>query len=116
MATLRIVGQLGRYAYLRGHYHEVREWMDRAVVADRVRPRGAREGPVGSGRLALLQCDYEPAVRRLDAALRLFRELGRPAGIAAACRCWAVWPVSRAGTPGAVELHAESLAVGRSRR
>jgi hypothetical protein len=33
VAALRIAGQLGRYAYLRGHYHEVRQWMDLAVTA-----------------------------------------------------------------------------------
>ena len=33
IAALQIAGPLGRYAYLRGHYHEVREWMDAAVTA-----------------------------------------------------------------------------------
>ncbi len=33
VAALKIVGQLGQYAYLRGHYNEVRHWMDLAVAA-----------------------------------------------------------------------------------
>ncbi len=74
VAALRIVGRLSRYAYLRGHDHEVREWMDRAVAADPTAPPRYRARALhGSGRLAHRQCDYEPAVRRLDAALRSSR-------------------------------------------
>ncbi len=84
VAALRIVGQLGRYAYLRGHYHEVREWMDQAVADGPSAPPGYRARALyGSGRLAHLQCDYQPALRRLDAALLLYRELGDDAGTAA---------------------------------
>src|SRR6266487_3146562 len=32
-AALRIAGPLGRFAYLRGHYDDIREWMDTAVMA-----------------------------------------------------------------------------------
>jgi tetratricopeptide (TPR) repeat protein len=46
-------------------------------------PRYRARALYGSGRLAHLQCDYEPAVRRLDAALLLFRELGDDTGTAA---------------------------------
>ena len=85
VAALRIAGQLGRYAYLRGHYHEVREWMDQAVLAGGDAPAELRaRALLGSGRLALLQCDYGPAVRRLEAALRLYRDLAAPQGIASA--------------------------------
>ena len=31
-AALQTAGPLGHYAYLRGHYHEVRQWMDAAVT------------------------------------------------------------------------------------
>ena len=79
VAALRIAGQLGRYAYLRGHYREVRDWMDQAVVAGEDGPAELRaKALLGSGRLALLQCDYGEAVRRLEAALRIYRERGRP--------------------------------------
>jgi tetratricopeptide (TPR) repeat protein len=83
VAALRIAGQLGRYAYLRGHYHEIRQWMDLAVTIGPDAPPELRAKALyGSGRLAHLQCDYEPAVRRLDAALLLYRTLGDTAGIA----------------------------------
>ena len=85
VAALRIAGALGRYAYLRGHYQEVRQWMDAAVTACPDAPAGLRaEALLGSGRLALLQCDYAPAMRRLEAALRLYRELEDTRGIAGA--------------------------------
>ena len=85
IAALRIAGPLGRYAYLRGHYHEVRQWMDAAVTDGPHAPAALRaKALLGSGRLAFLQCDYVAAVRRLDAALRIFREPEDARGIAAA--------------------------------
>ena len=86
--------------------------MDAAVTIGPNAPaRLLAKALLGGGRLALLQCDYAPAVRRLEAALRLYRELEDPRGIAARCKCSAAWPGSRAGTPGPTELHAESLAI-----
>src|SRR5262249_31759566 len=83
--VLRIVGPLGRFAYLRGHYREIRQWMDAAVVAGPDAPAALRAKTLlGSGHLALLQCDYLPAVRRLEAALRLYRELSDTQGEASA--------------------------------
>ena len=100
-AALRLAGQLGRYADPRGHYHEIRQWMDEAVLDGADAPAALRaKALLGSGLLALLQCDYAPAVRRLHAALRLYRELGDPGASPARCRCWAVSPASRAATPG----------------
>ena len=63
-AALRLAGQLGRYAYLRGHYHEIRQWMDEAVLDGADGPAALRARALfGSGLLVLLQCDYAPAVR-----------------------------------------------------
>src|SRR5262249_41841457 len=82
VAALRIAGPLGRYAYLRGH-HEVRHWLAAAAAADPGAPAPLRaKALLGSGRLALLQCDYAPAVGRLEAALQLYRELADAPGIA----------------------------------
>ncbi len=64
-AALRIAASLDRYAYLHGHYHEVRQWMDAAVASCPDAPAALRaKALLGSGRLALLQCDYAPAVRQ----------------------------------------------------
>ena len=51
IAALQIAAPLGRYAYLRGHYHEVREWMDTAVAAAPGAPAALRaKALLGSGR------------------------------------------------------------------
>jgi len=112
IAALQIAGPLGHYAYLRGHYHEVRQWMDAAVT------RRGTEVPavlraqalLGSGRLALLQCDYVPAIRRLEAALRLYRELDDQQGIAATLQVLGSVAREQGRYARAMELHAESLA------
>ncbi len=111
-AALRLAGQLGRYAYLRGHYHEIRQWMDEAVLDGADAPAALRaKALLGSGRLALLQCDYAPAVRRLHAALRLYRELGDPGGIASALQVLGSVAREQGSYARSARLHAESLAI-----
>ena len=114
-AALRLAGQLGRYAYLRGHYHEIRQWMDQAVLDGADAPAALRaKALLGSGRLALLQCDYAPAVRRLHAALRLYRELGDPGGIASALQVLGSVAREQGSYARSARLHAESLAIAEA--
>ena len=114
-APLRIAGPLDRYAYLRGRYHEVRQWMDAAVTSGPDAPAALRaKALLGGGRLALLQCDYAPAVRRLEAALRLYRELGDPRGIASSLQVLGSVAREQGRYARAVELHAESLAIAEA--
>ncbi len=111
-AALRIAGPLGRFAYLRGHYQEIREWMDAAVTAGTDAPAALRaQALLGSGRLALLQCDYRPAVRRLEAALRLYRELGDAPGVASALQVLGSVAREQGRYARAMELHGESLSI-----
>jgi predicted ATPase/DNA-binding SARP family transcriptional activator len=115
VAALRIVGELGRYAYLRGHYREVREWMDQAVAIGHAAPSGYRARALyGSGRLAQLQCDYEAAVLRLDAALTLYRELADSAGIASCLQALGSVAREQGRYDQSAELHAESLALAEA--
>jgi predicted ATPase len=115
VAALRIAGPLGRYAYLRGHYHEIRQWMDAAVTSCPDAAADLRaKALLGSGRLALLQCDYAPAVRRLEAALRLYRELSDPRGIASSLQVLGSVAREQGRYARAVELHAESLAIAEA--
>jgi predicted ATPase/DNA-binding SARP family transcriptional activator len=115
VAALRIVGQLGRYAYLRGHYHEVREWMDQAVADGRTAPPAYRARALyGSGRLAHLQCDYESAVRRLDAALLLYRTLGDDAGVAACLQALGSVAREQGRYVRSARLHAEGLELAKA--
>ena len=111
IAALQIAGPLGHYAYLRGHYHEVRQWMDAAVTGRGAEvPAGLRaQALLGSGRLALLQCDYVPAIRRLEAALRLYREMDDQQGISATLQVLGGVAREQGRYARALELHAESL-------
>jgi predicted ATPase/DNA-binding SARP family transcriptional activator len=115
VAALRIAGQLGRYAYLRGHYHEIRQWMDLAVTIGPDAPPELRAKALyGSGRLAHLQCDYEPAVRRLDAALLLYRTLGDIAGIASCLQALGSVAREQGRYARSAQLHAESLELAKA--
>jgi predicted ATPase/DNA-binding SARP family transcriptional activator len=114
-AALRIAGPLDRYAYLRGRYHEVRQWIDAAVTSAPDAPAALRaKALLGGGRLALLQCDYAPAVRRCEAALRLYRELDDAGGIAGALQVLGSVAREQGRYARAMELHAESLAVAEA--
>ncbi len=111
-AALRLAGQLGRYVYLRGHYLEIRQWLDQAVADGQDAPAALRaKALLGSGRLALLQCDYGPAVRCLEAALRLYRELAVPQGIASALQALGSVAREQGRYARSAELHAEGLAI-----
>jgi predicted ATPase/DNA-binding SARP family transcriptional activator len=115
VAALRIAAPLGRYAYLRGHYAEVRQWMDTAVTADPRAPAALRaRALLGSGRLAHLQCDYAAAVRRLEAALRLLREAGDAAGVAGALQVLGSVSREQGRYARSMELHRESLAIAEA--
>ena len=115
VAALRIAGHLDRYAYLRGRYHEVRQWIDAAVTSAPDAPAALRaKALLGGGRLALLQCDYAPAVRRCEAALRLYRELDDAMGIAGALQVLGSVAREQGRYARAMELHAESLAVAEA--
>jgi predicted ATPase/DNA-binding SARP family transcriptional activator len=111
VAALRIASSLDRYAALRGHYHEVRQWLDTAVNACPDAPGGLRaKALLGGGRLALLQCDYAPAVRRGEAALRLYRELADARGISNGLQLLGSVAREQGRYARAAELYAESLA------
>jgi predicted ATPase/DNA-binding SARP family transcriptional activator len=115
VAALRIAGALGRYAYLRGRYQELRQWMDAAVTSAPDASAALRaRALLGGGRLALLQCDYAPAARRLEDALRLYRELGDARGIARALQVLGSVAREQGRYTRAVQLYAEGLAVARA--
>jgi predicted ATPase/DNA-binding SARP family transcriptional activator len=114
-AALRIAGPLERYAYLRGQYSEVRHWMDSAVTIGPDAPAVLlAKALLGSGRLALLQCDYVPAIRRLEAALRLYRELDDAQGTGRTLQALGNVAREQGRYPRAMELHNEGLAIAEA--
>ena len=115
VAALRIAGSLGQYAYLRGHYHEVRHWMDGAAADGPDAPAALRaQVLLGSGRLAFLQCDYVAAVRRLEAALRIFRDTGDDRGVADTLQVLGSVAREHGRYERSMELHAEGLALAEA--
>ena len=100
-AALRIAGPLDRYAYLRGRYHEIRQWMDVAVTSYPDAPAGLlAKALLGSAGWRCCNATTRPPCggwRPRCGCTGSWTTLGAsPAG----CRCWAAWPGSRAGTPG----------------
>jgi tetratricopeptide (TPR) repeat protein len=86
--------------------------MDAAVTIGPNAPtRLLAKGLFGGGRLALLQCDYAPAVGRLEAALRLYRELEDPRGIARTLQVLGSVAREQGRYGRSAELHTESLAI-----
>ena len=79
----RLIGLLWPFWYLRGYYQEARLWLEQALaLAETMAPDVRVEVLTGGGVLAFLQCEYELAAERLEAALALRRELGDRRGIA----------------------------------
>ena len=76
--------------------------MDAAVTADPGAPAALRaKALLGSGGLALLQCDYAPAdVAGWRLHCGCSANWPTPRASRARCRCSAAWPASRAGMPG----------------
>ncbi len=113
--ALRIAGPLERYAYLRGNYSEVRHWVDAAVTIGPGAPAVLlAKALLAGGRLALLQCDYGPAVSRLEAALRLYRELDDAQGIARALQALGSVAREQGKYARSMELHAEGLSIAET--
>jgi predicted ATPase/DNA-binding XRE family transcriptional regulator len=72
--ALRLVGPLWTFCYLRGHYSEGREWLERALDAGPGERGLVRaKAMLGAGMLAFLQCEYGVATRWIEAALDEYR-------------------------------------------
>nr|WP_275402644.1 tetratricopeptide repeat protein [Streptomyces sp. SID13031] len=80
---VRLAGGLWLFCYLRGHYAEGSEWLERAVTGmEVVEPRYQAKAALGAGMLAFLQCEYEVATTRLESALTQYKALDDTAGTA----------------------------------
>jgi predicted ATPase/DNA-binding SARP family transcriptional activator len=109
--TLRLATALVDFWYLRGHYREGRDWLDWALAAPEGAPAEVRaRGLQCSGMLAHLQCEYPAAVRRLEAALALYRELGDRRGVAGILSSLGSVAREQSRYARARELQAEALA------
>ncbi|WP_344221559.1 ATP-binding protein [Kribbella sancticallisti] len=83
--AVRLASGLWLFCYLRGHYAEGGEWLERALaVADSpgVGAQYKAKASLGAGMLAFLQCEYDVATARLESALAQYKELDDTAGTA----------------------------------
>jgi len=83
--SLRLAGGLWLFCYLRGHYAEGGDWLERALAmtgSGGVEGQYQAKATLGAGMLAFLQCEYEEATTRLESALAQYKEMGDTAGTA----------------------------------
>jgi tetratricopeptide (TPR) repeat protein len=85
--AIRLAGGLWLFCYLRGHYAEGSDWLERALALVDHQPElqsAKAKALLGAGMLAFLQCEYDVATTRLEAALAQYEELNDTAGTALA--------------------------------
>jgi predicted ATPase/DNA-binding SARP family transcriptional activator len=112
---LRLGAGLFWFWYLRGHYREGREWLDRALSAAEAAPACIRaKGLSAAGTLAFLQCDYARARDLLAESLALFRKLGDLRGTARSLQVLGSVSRERGDYDAAIAFHAESLELWRA--
>ncbi len=110
----RLIGLLWPFWYLRGYYQEARLWLEQALsVADEMSPAVRVEVLTGAGVLAFLQCEYETATERLDAALALRRDLADRRGVALVTQRLGSIAREQGRYAEAHELHAQALDIFR---
>ncbi|MQA04308.1 MAG: tetratricopeptide repeat protein [Streptosporangiales bacterium] len=106
---VRLAGALWRYCYLRGRYGEGRAWLTTALAGDHTASATALAGAqLGTGVLAFLQCEYDLAAARIEAALRLYREHGDRRGVAESLQRLGSVARERGDYERALRLHEES--------
>jgi len=114
--ALRLSGGLWAFCYLRGHYAEGSQWLERALaLGDAMPPETMTElagacakANLGAGMLAFLQCEYDAATVRLQTALKQFKELDDVAGTALVLQRLGGVARERGDYSAAEDLHCES--------
>ncbi|NUR96700.1 MAG: tetratricopeptide repeat protein [Kribbellaceae bacterium] len=110
--ALRLAGALWLFCYLRGHYAEGSQWLERALQlgdsgSAELAPALAKAN-LGAGTLAFLQCEYDAATDRLQTALAQYKELGDKAGTALVLQRLGGVARERGDYEAAEDLHCES--------
>ncbi len=108
----RLIGLLWPFWYLRGYYQEARLWLEQGLTAaEAMSPAVRVEVLTGAGVLAFLQCEYDVAAERLDAALALRNDLDDRRGIALVTQRLGSIAREQGRYDDARELHARSLRI-----
>ena len=104
------------FCYLRGHYAEGSQWLERALaLGDSMPPEtmtdlagACAKANLGAGMLAFMQCEYDAATVRLQTALKQFKERGDVAGTALVLQRLGGVARERGDYSVAEDLHCES--------
>ena len=115
--ALRLSGGLWLFCYLRGHYAEGSQWLERALaLGDSVPAEEMAElapacakANLGAGMLAFLQCEYDAASERLQTALTQYKALDDVAGTALVLQRLGGVARERGDYAAAEDLHCESF-------
>jgi predicted ATPase/DNA-binding XRE family transcriptional regulator len=114
--AVRLAGGLWLFCYVRGHYAEGSQWLERALALVETMPAAETTGlapacakaNLGAGMLAFLQCEYDAATARLRTALTQYKELGDTAGTALVLQRLGGVARERGDYAAAENLHCES--------
>ncbi|MFK4089820.1 ATP-binding protein [Kribbella sp. NPDC020789] len=109
--ALRLSGALWLFCYLRGHYAEGSQWLERSLAllsaSEDVTPALAKAN-LGAGMLAFLQCEYDVATTRLETALTQYKKLKDTAGTALVLQRLGGVARERGDYRAAEDLHCQS--------
>ena len=114
---LRIASALWRYWYIRGHFREGRDWLERAVADPVAWEDGTSAAKAkalrGAGILAFSQGEYEAARRLCQEGLAVAEALGDRQGIAVALSILGSVAVNTGDYDRAIALSEQSLTLQR---
>jgi predicted ATPase len=110
---LQMGGSLWRFWYVRGHFSEGREQLDRLIASDSPASRTAARAKAlhGSGTLAAYEGDYEASRSLLTESLEISRELGDLGAAAKAVNNLAYMTFMQEDYLAARPLYEESVAI-----
>ena len=109
--AVQLAGGLWLFCYLRGHYAEGGDWLERALALadhDSAPASYLAKALLGAGMLAFLQCEYDVATTRLESALAQYKELDDTAGTALVMQRLGGVARERGDYVAAEDLHCES--------
>ncbi len=115
--ALRLAAGLWRFWWIRGHLHEGRAWLRRALASYDGAPTAAlADGYHGAGELAEAQGDLSEALQHFDAALTIRTRLGLSGAVAESWNAIGLIVRLQGDTARAEELHLAALGGDARRR
>jgi predicted ATPase/class 3 adenylate cyclase len=112
-SALRGAVAVSSFCLFQGHLTEGRRWVETALAAKNIDPRGRAEALNLLARIAKFQGDYQRSTQLMEESLHLAREVGDTRGVAQALSGLGSMASYRGSTAEAEELWMESLRLFR---